>query len=55
MIHYIENEILKIGVKEQGCELTSIYGYFLAVICVCSVIFIFALTLLAHTSAAVGG
>lgn len=26
MIHYIENEILKIGVKEQGCELTSIYA-----------------------------
>ena len=36
-------------------ELTSIYGYFLAVICACSVMFIFALTLLAHTSAAVGG
>lgn len=26
MIHYIENEILKIGVKEQGCELTSVYA-----------------------------
>ena len=26
MIHYIENEILKIGVKEQGCELTSVYS-----------------------------
>lgn len=24
MIHYIENEILKVGVKEYGCELTSI-------------------------------
>ncbi len=24
MIHYIENEFLKAGVKEQGCELTSI-------------------------------
>ncbi len=26
MIHYIENDFLKIGVKEQGCELTSVYG-----------------------------
>lgn len=26
MIHYIENEQLKIGVKEQGCELTSIFS-----------------------------
>ena len=24
MIHYIENEFLKVGVKEYGCELTSI-------------------------------
>ena len=35
-------------------ELTSIYGYLLAVICSCSVMFIFALTLLARTSAAFG-
>ena len=33
-------------------ELTSVYGYLLAVICSCSVMFIFALTLLARTSAA---
>ncbi len=26
MTHYIENEYLKIGVKEYGCELTSVYG-----------------------------
>ena len=26
MIHYIENDFLKIGVKEYGCELTSVYG-----------------------------
>ncbi|MBR3816668.1 MAG: aldose 1-epimerase family protein [Clostridia bacterium] len=26
MIHYIENDYLKIGVKEFGCELTSVYG-----------------------------
>ena len=26
MIHYIENEFLKIGVKEYGCELTSVYS-----------------------------
>lgn len=26
MVHYIENEYLKIGVKEFGCELTSIYS-----------------------------
>ena len=26
MIHYIENECLKIGVKEFGCELTSVYS-----------------------------
>lgn len=26
MIHYIENEYLKIGVKEFGCELTSVYS-----------------------------
>lgn len=26
MVHYIENEKLKIGVKEYGCELTSIYS-----------------------------
>lgn len=26
MIHYIENDFLKIGVKEFGCELTSVYG-----------------------------
>lgn len=26
MIHWIENEYLKIGVKELGCELTSVYG-----------------------------
>ena len=24
MIHYIENDYLKIGVKEYGCELTSV-------------------------------
>ena len=36
-------------------ELTCIYGYLMAVISACSVMFIFALTLLAHTSAAVGG
>lgn len=35
-------------------ELTSVYGYLLAVICSCSVMFIFALTLLARTSAAFG-
>ena len=35
-------------------EVTNIYGYLLAVICACSVMFIFALTLLAHTSAAIG-
>lgn len=47
-----------LGCREEARllgELTSIYGYFLAVICACSVMFIFALTLLAHTSAAVGG
>lgn len=33
-------------------ELTGVYGYLLAVICACSVMFIFALTLLARTSAA---
>ena len=47
-----------LGCREEASllgELTSIYGYFLAVICACSVMFIFALTLLAHTSAAVGG
>lgn len=40
--------------EEAGllCELTSVYGYLLAVICSCSVMFIFALTLLARTSAA---
>ena len=26
MVHYIENEFLKVGVKEYGCELTSIYS-----------------------------
>lgn len=26
MIHYIENEYMKIGVKENGCELTSVYS-----------------------------
>lgn len=26
MVHFIENDILKIGVKEYGCELTSIYN-----------------------------
>ncbi len=26
MVHYIENEFLKVGVKECGCELTSIYS-----------------------------
>jgi len=26
MIHYIENESMKVGVKEYGCELTSIYS-----------------------------
>lgn len=26
MVHYIENDYIRIGVKEQGCELTSIYG-----------------------------
>ena len=26
MVHYIENEYLKIGVKEYGCELTSVYS-----------------------------
>lgn len=26
LIHYIENDFLKIGVKEFGCELTSIYS-----------------------------
>lgn len=26
MIHYIENDFIKIGVKEAGCELTSIYS-----------------------------
>lgn len=43
-------------VEEAGFlgELTSIYGYLLAVICSCSVMFIFALTLLARTSAAFG-
>ena len=35
-------------------ELTNIYGYLLAVVCSCSVLFIFALTLLARTSAAIG-
>lgn len=24
MVHYIENEHLKVGVKEFGCELTSV-------------------------------
>lgn len=36
-------------------ELSGVYGYLLAVISACSVMFIFALTLLTHTSAAVGG
>lgn len=36
-------------------ELTSIYGYLMAVICACSVMFIFALTLMAHTGVAMGG
>lgn len=36
-------------------ELTNIYGYFLAVICSASVMFIFALTILARTSAAYAG
>ncbi len=35
-------------------EMTNIYGYLLAVVCSCSVLFIFALTLLARTSAAIG-
>ncbi|NLW74254.1 MAG: hypothetical protein GX057_05080 [Clostridiales bacterium] len=35
-------------------ELTQIYGYLLAVVSSCSVLFIFALTLLARTSAAIG-
>lgn len=26
MVHYIENELFKIGVKEYGCELTSVYS-----------------------------
>ncbi len=26
MVHYIENDVLKIGVKEAGCELTSIFS-----------------------------
>ena len=26
MVHYIENEFYKIGVKEAGCELTSVYS-----------------------------
>lgn len=26
MIHYIENDIFKVGVKEYGCELTSVYS-----------------------------
>ncbi len=26
MIHYIENDYLRVGVKEYGCELTSIYS-----------------------------
>ncbi len=26
MIHYIENDLFKIGVKEYGCELTSVYS-----------------------------
>lgn len=26
MIHYIENDILKIGVKEYGCELSSVFS-----------------------------
>ncbi len=26
MIHYIENEYLRVGVKEYGCEITSIYS-----------------------------
>ena len=36
-------------------ELAGVYGYLVAVISACSVMFIFALTLLTHTSAAVGG
>lgn len=26
MVHYIENEYFRVGVKEAGCELTSIYS-----------------------------
>ena len=47
-----------LGCSEEASvlgELTNIYGYLMAVISACSVMFIFALTLLAHTSAAVGG
>ena len=36
-------------------ELSGVYGYLVAVISACSVMFIFALTLLTHTAAAVGG
>lgn len=35
-------------------EMTNIYGYLLAVVSVCSVLFIFALTIMARTSAAIG-
>jgi stage III sporulation protein AE len=34
-------------------ELTNIYGYLLAVVASCSVLFIFALTIMARTSAAI--
>lgn len=47
-----------LGCSEEAAvlgELTNVYGYLIAVISACSVMFIFALTLLAHTSAAVGG
>ncbi len=47
-----------LGCSEEAAvlgELTNIYGYLIAVISACSVMFVFALTLLAHTSAAVGG
>ena len=48
--------------KLMGCtvesdllgELTNIYGYLLAVVASCSVLFIFALTLLARSAAAIG-
>lgn len=47
-----------LGCSEEAgllAELTNIYGYLIAVICSCSVLFIFALTLLARTSAAFAG